>query len=268
MRLENQNHDLAGGVTVGISDNSFSLALSMGRGCGSLCMKHVNEASEVWFVFTYFYLYKKSGGAIALPDLCLAPPMNEHKGIHTARLNHSLPLCAVLRCQSNINQTVPSSSWRHLLTNPKARRQRPWLPLQWLLYQLSSHLLSEGRQTCLLFQLLQGQARRCTRETQACVPLGTPSTSGGGGSLLQVRVCPTMAAVQVHTCRSYLATCTWIISNVINRIKESAKRSLIAVGCAEQIQAGRTPYQFCLMVIFYVDLNFIPPLAFYACSIV
>lgn len=61
------------------------------------------------------------------------------------------------------------------------------------------------------------------------------------------------------------AICTWIISNVINRIKESAKRSLITVGCAEQIQAGRTPYQFCLMVIFYVDLN---PLAFYACSIV
>lgn len=83
-----------------------------------------------------------------------------------------------------------------------------------------------------------------------------------------VRVCPTMAAVQVHTCRSYLATCTRIISNVIIRIKESAKRSLIAVGCAEQIQAGRTPYQFCLMVVFYVDLNFIPPRAFYACSIV
>lgn len=123
--LQNQNHDLAGGVTIGISDNSLSLALSVGCGCGSLCMKHVNEASEVSFVFTYFYLHKKSSGTIALPDLYLAPPMNEHKGIHTARLNHSLPLCAVLRCQRNINQTVPSSSWRHLLTNPKARRQRP-----------------------------------------------------------------------------------------------------------------------------------------------
>ena len=154
-----------------------------------------------------------------------------------------------------VNQAVWSAYLKTLLTNPKARRQRPWLPLQWLLHQLSSHLLSEGHQTCLLFQLLQGQARRCTRETQACVPLGTPSTSGGEGSLLQVRVWPTMAAVQVHTCRSYLATCTWITSNVINRIKESAKRPLIAVGCAEQIQAGRTPYQFCLMVIFYVDLN-------------
>lgn len=54
MCLENQNHDLTGGITIGILDNSLSLALSVGCGCGSLCMKHVNEASEVWFVFTYF----------------------------------------------------------------------------------------------------------------------------------------------------------------------------------------------------------------------
>jgi len=40
MHLKKQNHDLAGGVTIEISDNSLSLALtcSVGCGCGSLCM--------------------------------------------------------------------------------------------------------------------------------------------------------------------------------------------------------------------------------------